>query len=63
MRALIDGRSWILALIVAAALLAVVAWAVVAGGSAEPATSGENRIEVFSPAGVATFKGAFRRPW
>ena len=63
MKGLTASRFQFLAVFAAAVIVAVVVWAVVAGGPAEPATSGENRIEVFSPAGVATFKGAFRRPW
>ena len=55
MKGLTASRFQFLALFAAAVIVAVVAWAVVAGGPAEPATSGENRIEVFSPAGVATF--------
>ena len=60
MRALVDGRSRILALIASAVLLAVFVWVALSG---EPASSNEDGIEVTSPQGVATFEGELRRPW
>ena len=47
----------------AAFLIAFLVAAVVAGQEPEPVLSGEERIEVVSPAGAATFEGALRRPW
>ena len=47
----------------AAFLLAFLVAAVVAGQAREPVLSGEERIEVVSPAGAATFEGALQRPW
>ena len=49
--------------LVAALLLAFLVAAVVAGQAREPVLSGEGRIEVVSPAGVATFEGQLRAPW
>ena len=45
MRAVIDGRSGILALVVAAALLTVVAWVALASG---PVETGQDRISGFT---------------
>ena len=59
MSKLIVGRSRILALIAAAALLSVVAWIALASG---PLETGQDRIEVVSPAGLATLEGDLRRP-
>ena len=46
----------------AAFLLSFVLAAVVFGQAPEPVLSGEDRIEVVSPAGVAIFEGELRRP-
>ena len=46
-------------MVAAAALLAVVAWMALASG---PAETGQNRIEVTSPQGVATLEGELRLP-
>ena len=43
-------------------LLAFLVAAAVVGQALEPVLSGEDRIEVVSPAGVATFEGELRRP-
>ena len=52
-----------IALMVAAVTLAVVGWALLASGPADPAPSVKpDGIEVISPAGVATFVGELRRP-
>ena len=50
-------------LVVAAFLLVFLVAAAVVGQVPEPVLSGEDRIEVVSPAGVATFGGDLRRPW
>ena len=50
-------------LLVAAFLVAFLVVAAVAGQAPEPVLSGEERIEVVSPAGVATAEGELRRPW
>ena len=63
MGALTLGNFRFLALLVAAVTLAVVAWALLAGGPAEPAAPVErDGIQVISPAGVATFEGELGRP-
>lgn len=63
MRALSFGNFRFLALVVAAVTLAVVGWALFAGGPAEPAVSSQpDGIQVISPAGVATFEGELRPP-
>ena len=51
-------------LLVAAFLVAFLVVAAVAGQAPEPepVLSGEERIEVVSPAGVATFEGELRGP-
>ena len=61
MSKLIVGRSRILALIVAAALLAVVAWMALVSGSAEPAEAVQDRVEVVSTGDVATVESRLRR--
>ena len=62
MSKLIVGRSRVLALIAAAALLTVVAWMALTSGSVEPAASDQVGIEVTSPQGVATLEGGLQRP-
>ena len=63
MRALSLGNFRFPALLVAAVTLAVVGWALLAGGPAEPAAPVEpGGIQVISPDGVATFEGELRRP-
>ena len=63
MKALSFGNFRFLALLAAAVALAVVGWALLAGGPAKPAVSVEpDGIQVISPAGVATFEGELRRP-
>ena len=62
MKTLIDGRSRFL-VVVATFLFAFLLAVVVAGQAPEPVSSGEARIEVVSPAGVATVEGDLRRPW
>lgn len=62
MRALIDGRSRILVFGRYRGVLAVVAWIALVGGPLELATSNQDRIEVMSSQGVATFEGGRRRP-
>ena len=62
MSKLIVGRSRVLALVVAAALLAVFAWVAVAGGPAEPAASDQAAIEVSSSAEVIIVEGQLLRP-
>ena len=56
------GMSRVRLVIVAAFLLTFLLAAAVAGQAPEPVLSGEDRIEVVSPAGVATFEGELRRP-
>ena len=48
---------------VAGFLVALLVGAVVVGQPPESVLSGEERIEVVSPAGVATFEGELQRPW
>ena len=63
MGALTLGNFRFLALLVAAVILAVVAWALLAGGPAEPAAPDHpDGIQVISPDGVATFEGELGRP-
>ena len=63
MKALSLGNFRFLALMVAAVTLAVVAWALLASGPAEPAVSGQpDGIQVISPDGVASFEGELGRP-
>ena len=49
--------------ILAAFVFVLLLSAVVVGQGREPVSSSQERIEVVSPAGVATFEGALRRPW
>ena len=53
------SRMWA----VAAFLPVFLVGAAVVGQPPEPVLSGEGRIEVFSPGGVATFEGELWRPW
>ena len=63
MKALTAGKFRFLALLAAAVTLAVVAWALLASGPAQPAAPGQpDGIRVISPAGVATFEGELRHP-
>ena len=63
MKALTLGKFRFLALLWTAVALAVVAWALLAGGPAEPAAPEEpGGIRVNSPSGVATLEGELRRP-
>ena len=48
--------------LVAVFLVAFLLVAAVVGQAPGPVLSGEERIEVVSPAGVATFEGELRRP-
>ena len=64
MKALSFGKFRFLALLWAAVALVMIAWALLAGGQAEPSVSGQpHDIRVISPAGLATFEGELRRPW
>ena len=60
MRMLIDGKSRFL--VVATLLVAFFLVAVVAGQAPEPVSSGQDRIEVVSPAGATIFEGNLRFP-
>ena len=52
-----------MALMAAAVFLVVVGWVSLAGGPAEPATSGHpGVIEVTSPTGVAISEGELQKP-
>ena len=62
MKVLTVEKGWLLAIFAGAALLAVVAWAALAGGPAEPVASDRVGIEVISPQGIATLEGELRRP-
>ena len=55
------SRLWLVAL--AGVLATFLFAAVVAGQAPEPVSSGQDRIEVVSPAGVATAEGELREPW
>ena len=63
MNALLTVRSKFLVAMVATFVFAALLAAVVAGQSPEPVSSGQDRIEVISPAGVVTFEGELREPW
>ena len=63
MRALSIRRSRFLAVFATAVFLAVVLWAALAGGPAEPASSGQAGIKVTSPGDVVTAEGELRRPY
>lgn len=62
MNTLSARRVRFLAVIVAAAFLAVAAWAALASGPMGRAASDQVGIEVTSPGGVVTLEGDLRRP-
>ena len=55
------SRIWLVVL--GGFLVAFLLAAVVVGEAPEPVSSGEDRIEVVSPAWVTTLEGELRRPW
>ena len=55
------NRVWLVVL--GGFLVAFLLAAVVVGEAPEPVSSGEDRIEVVSPAWVTTLEGELRRPW
>ena len=56
-------KSGLCMAVVATFVFAVLLAEVVAGQASDAASSGQDRIEVVSPAGVATAEGALREPW
>ena len=63
MNALLTVRFKLGVAVVATFVFALVLAAVVAVQAPEPVSSSQDRIEVVSPAGVATAEGELRRPW
>ena len=62
MRVFQIGKSGLLLVALAGVLAAFLLAAVVVGQAPEPVASGQDRIEVVSPAGVATFEGELGEP-
>ena len=51
------------ALFLAVGLMFFLTWAVVIGGSTEPATTSKDRIQVTSPGPLVTFESKVQKPW